>query len=224
MKKEMCVLFTVLAIAASTCPDYCGNYNSQVCGFNGVEKRIFQNVCKMHVTNCQMMEINKHIFNILPLNECGNMVETPILKTDKKHNCNIDKFCTNSSSMSQTVCGENLIGDEIERKLFKNLCEMEKFNCKFNANYIATFSYKCAADENLLSESNSSEMGTLNENNRNHCDQLCVSERKSAVCGSNGEDYKFFSNTCEMKVFNCKQENEAKGEILTITALIFINI
>lgn len=199
------VLISVITTALSSCPDYCGNYNVQVCGFNGEEKQIFQNVCKMHVMNCKMREMNKHIFNVLPQSECKRMIEDQQDKEPavKGHIC--DKICTDRSSRS--VCGEHANSIQFDRKLFKNQCEMAKINCKTGSNYMVTFSNMCSMEEEQVLSST-----PVVERDRSHCDKLCSSDKKVAVCGSDGTEHRFFSNTCEMKVFNCKRANGVEGK------------
>lgn len=197
------VLISVITTALSSCPDYCGNYNVQVCGFNGEEKQIFQNVCKMHVMNCKMMEMNKHIFNALPRSQCKRMIENQQEKEPaanvKEHIC--DKICTDRSSRS--VCGEHVNND---RKFFKNQCEMAKINCKTGSSYMVTFSNMCSMEEEPVLSST-----PVAQRDRSNCEKLCSNDKKVAVCGSDGIEHRFFSNSCEMKIFNCKRPNGSQG-------------
>lgn len=202
------VLITVITTVSSSCPDYCGNYNVQVCGFNGEKKQIFQNVCKMHVMNCRMMEMDKHIFNVLPQSECRSILETQQETSPpvKEHIC--DKICTDR--LSRSVCGELSDGVQFDRKYFRNQCEMAKINCKTGSNYMVTFTYKCSDEKEQVVSST-----PMIEMDRSHCDKLCSNERKVAVCASDGDEHRFFNNTCEMKKFNCKRQTGIQGSVLS---------
>jgi len=153
-----------------------------MCGFfNGVYK-MFDNLCSMEVENCEK-NIN---FQVVSLEKCDDDYQMRSLKADKK-NCN--RRC---NKMYRPTCGF----DGKSYKMFSNPCVMEASNCNEETNFQVVELENC----------NQPEFISLNTEEK-PCPKICPLNYVP-TCGFDGQNYKIFSNTCEMEATNCNKKSK----------------
>ncbi|XP_037913247.1 agrin-like isoform X3 [Hermetia illucens] len=192
--KEFLLSWTIVTVVvlvngqADPCAVRCNqNVKAPVCGYNGMDYKIFQNACLMLTENCGAANVwIQH-----PKSHCDLMAEESKRSVEE---------CPRICPMNyQPICAT----DGRTNKIFSNQCEMNVANCNENKKWLrARSNAACGGQEGMFGVV---QVGDNREQEDDSCPERCEYEA-SYVCGFNGEQYRIFGNNCTFKLVACRSK------------------